>query len=182
MILKPGSSGDTVESVQKMLSFLGFLVKSRDKVGRLHFKELKKDGVYGSETQGIILNLQKSEGLLRDGIIGPITMRAMESAYTARVLELNTPGISSVDGMPDRYVLESIKGDPYLLAYETVYLRSDAAGAYREIRETVTSRGGRLPLSAGIRSLQIGGTGSRSVLSFHYTGLALDLYFFCRYG
>lgn len=170
MVLRLGSKGSAVRSFQEMLNFLGF---------RFNFKPLKEDGIFGEKTESVVIDFQKSEGLLRDGIVGPITMKALEEAYTARVLELNSPGVDSVDGMPDRHVFERVSADQHNgEGYKQFSLRDDVAGAYCEVYEDIHDKGGILTSSGGIRSLRASLNSSRSATSFHYLGRALDLYIY----
>ena len=178
MLLQMDQKGDTVVSVQKMLNYMGYPHKTTLAEGGLQFDALKEDGHLGPKTQEVILDFQESEGLLRDGIVGPITMAVLEEAYMSRVLELNAPGTSAVDGMPDRMVFVAVRGDKYMRGYERVFMRSDAAQAYEKVYEEVTAAGGMLAISGGIRSLRVKGSPTRSPLSFHYLGLAVDLYLF----
>ena len=178
MILKIGYDSDTVASVQRMLNFLGYLDKPEDGGESPEFAPLEEDGVFGPLTEKVVLDFQESEGILRDGMVGPVTMSALEESYMGRVMELNSPGASSVDSMPDRMVFSAVPSDKYLGSYKQVYLRSDAASAYKKVYEAVKAAGGIMTASAGVRSLKTEGSPSRSATSFHYLGLAFDLYLY----
>jgi lipoprotein-anchoring transpeptidase ErfK/SrfK len=58
----------TVEAVQRRLAELGFLARSG------------VDGVFGAQSRGAVIAFQKWEGLVRDGIPGPVTQRALARA------------------------------------------------------------------------------------------------------
>jgi hypothetical protein len=66
--------------------------------------------------------------------------------------------------------------DPYRDGYARVVLRADVAEAYDRVREEVVAAGGLLTSSGGRRSLDAPVSASRSALSFHYLGRALDLH------
>lgn len=55
----------TVEEVQRRLAELGFLPRSG------------VDGIFGGQSRGAVIAFQKWEGLVRDGIPGPVTQRAL---------------------------------------------------------------------------------------------------------
>ncbi len=181
MVIKRGATGGIVSSIQQMLVDLGFKVKIKEKKGGqifLVFSAIKVDGVFGPNTEAAVIAFQSSEGFIRDGIVGPDTLRALEEAYSQRLLEINSPGPDAVDGMPNRLVFERVKADKYQEGYDRLSLRTDAATAYRNIYEEVKSKGGVLTSSGGIRSLSARVGRSRSAVSFHYLGLALDLFIY----
>jgi hypothetical protein len=80
--------------------------------------------------------------------------------------------------MPTKYHFVKVSADKYEDGCDFLYLRSDAANAYRKIYNRLKSRGGMLTSSGGLRSLNSGTGGNRSPTSLHYLGLALDLYIF----
>lgn len=177
MILKRGIKASAVRSVQEMLIVLGFRVRG-DEAGKGIFTPLVADGIFGPDTEQVIIDFQRSEGLLQDGIVGPSTMAALEKAYTERVLELNSPGIDFTLLPEDRFTFERVVADRYEGGYDRLALRNDAATAYRNIYDTVHRQGGIMTSSGGIRSLDATVTRSRSATSFHYLGRALDLYIY----
>ncbi|MEA3547043.1 MAG: peptidoglycan-binding domain-containing protein [Thermodesulfobacteriota bacterium] len=173
-LLKVGSFGSTVRSVQDMLKFLGYKIKTAD-----GWKEIVVDGDFGKNTESAVIDFQSSEGLLRDGIVGPNTMVALERAWTARSLELNSPGVDAVDAMPDRFVFVRLPANKFKdEGYDHLSLRNDIADQYQQIYDTVHDQGGLLTSSGGIRSLSATVNASRSATSMHYLGRALDLYIY----
>ena len=66
-ILKPGSTGPAVQDLQQKLKSLGF-----DPNG--------VDGKFGPGTLAAVIAFQKSKGLQTDGMVGPATMAALQSA------------------------------------------------------------------------------------------------------
>jgi len=70
-LLKVGSTGPDVVELQTKLNYVDF------NVGRA-------DGIFGSLTQQGVKSFQSSQNLSADGIVGPITAKALNSAYTAK--------------------------------------------------------------------------------------------------
>lgn len=66
-VLKRGSSGPDVVTLQTALKQLGFDPKG-------------VDGIYGPGTQAAVIAFQKAKGLTPDGICGPNTMAALQSS------------------------------------------------------------------------------------------------------
>ena len=79
-VLKRGSSGPEVLTLQTSLKQLGF-----DPRG--------VDGVYGPGTQAAVIAFQKAKGLTPDGICGPATMSALQSATS--IAGANVSGATS---------------------------------------------------------------------------------------
>ncbi len=174
MIIRLNDKNPTVASVQEMLNFLGFRYKFGTKV-----EPLKADGHFGKKTQAVVLDFQGTQGILKDGIVGPITFRALENEYAERVLELNSPGADAFDGRrKGGFRTEPVLADPYGQSYPRFYLREDVAEAYRKVRAELLAQGGMLTSSGGMRSLRATVTASRSAVSFHYIGRALDLFIY----
>ena len=171
MILKLHDEGDAVKEVQQMLNFLGFRYRKGNR-----YKPLVEDGKFGPKTESVVIDFQRSQGLLRDGIVGPITFAHLEKEYSIRVLELTAPGVDPGSGFEGQYFLKVVYADPYDQSYTRVSLRQDVAKVYEKIRAKVLSHGGILPSSGTIRSLWAQVTSSRSATSFHYLGRAFDLF------
>lgn len=64
-LLQVGSTGPSVEELQKKLDALGF------DPGPI-------DGIFGEQTEDAVLNFQDERGLITDGIVGPQTRAALE--------------------------------------------------------------------------------------------------------
>jgi peptidoglycan hydrolase-like protein with peptidoglycan-binding domain len=79
-VLKKGSSGPDVLTLQSTLKQLGF-----DPNG--------VDGVFGPGTEAAVIAFQKSKGLTPDGIVGPNTMAALQA--NAAVAGTNVSGTTS---------------------------------------------------------------------------------------
>jgi hypothetical protein len=163
MLLKEGSRGDTVKSIQQMLTKLGY-------------KPGTADGIFGEKTEQAVIDFQENEGLYGDGIVGPMTMQALERAIARLTVELNSPGPDAADGVEERIPFVRVDADPYRDGYDRLFLRADAADAYNRVRKVVTEAGGVLTSSGGRRALNTPVNASRSATSFHYLGRALDLF------
>lgn len=174
MLLKLNSKSSTVATVQEWLNFLGYRYKAPDGT----FQPLKITGIYDQPTESVVTNFQSSEAIYADGIVGPVTMKKLEKAYANRVLELNSPGVDFTDAKPGRLTLERIVADKFDQGYTSLLMRADAAAAYNKVRAEVIAQGGILTSSGTMRSLTTQVTQSRSAVSFHYLGLALDLYIY----
>ncbi len=170
---------DAVHSIQEMLNTLGFRVKKHGKRdGSTSFRTLIVDGVYGPDTESAVIDFQRSQGVLADGVIGPTTMGELEDEYSTRVVELSSPGFDSVSGVPDQHVFRRLPADAWGEGYDRLSLRDDVADPYLKVHDAVHAAGGLLTSSGGIRSLHAKVTRSRSALSFHYLGRALDLFIY----
>ena len=64
-ILKKGSSGDEVRSLQNNLKKLGFTIES--------------DGIFGEKTHNAIITIQTILGYDVDGMAGPATQKLIET-------------------------------------------------------------------------------------------------------
>ena len=85
----------TVEEVQRRLADLGFLPESG------------VDGIFGGQSQAAVIAFQKWEGLVRDGIPGPVTQRALADAR--RPTPLTRGRGARVEILLDRQVLLFIR-------------------------------------------------------------------------
>ena len=174
----PRIENELVRTCQEMLNFLGFRYTIKSTAGQTVSRPLLEDGIYGEETDKVVIHFQRSEGLLRDGIVGPNTMQALEKAWTERHLELDSPGMAAVDGMPDRHTFVRVAADPCGQGYDRLLLRDDVAEAYQNVLKEVRRHKGILTSSGGIRNLNATTNSSRSRTSMHYLGRALDLYIY----
>jgi peptidoglycan hydrolase-like protein with peptidoglycan-binding domain len=66
--LRSGSEGHAVEALQRRLAELGYQVH-------------EVDGQFGSETQHAVVAFQKVNRLGRDGVVGPVTRKALERPH-----------------------------------------------------------------------------------------------------
>jgi peptidoglycan hydrolase-like protein with peptidoglycan-binding domain len=163
----------TVATIQEWLTYLGF--KYRKQNGS--YAALESNGLYDEKTEKVVSDFQASESIYSDGIVGPVTMRSLEKAYTNRTLELNSPGKDFTEATV-KCKLDPVYCDKYQEGYERGFLRSDAAEAYKKVRAEALAQGAILTSSGMMRSLDAQVTASRSAVSCHYIGLALDLYIY----
>jgi len=66
--IKPGDRGTEVRLLQCLLASLGYY-------------RAPLDGIFGVKTKASVIEFQKKVGILQDGIVGPITKKALESQY-----------------------------------------------------------------------------------------------------
>lgn len=78
-LLKLGSRGEDVKTLQKQLNALGFSVG-------------KVDGIFGPATRNAVISFQRSRGLVVDGIVGPATVAAINAALNQTGKDDNKPG------------------------------------------------------------------------------------------
>ena len=174
MLLRSGCVDPQVRAVQEILRTLGFVVRTASGT----IKEITVDGDFGDETEKAVMDFQKSSGLLVDGVVGPVTMRELQEAYTRKMVELHAPTATAATPTPERMQLLRVDADKWAAGYTGLYLRCDAAAAYSEVRKQVLALGGVVTTSGGIRELTQSGGPNRSMVSFHYLGLALDLFIY----
>ncbi|MCH7317940.1 N-acetylmuramidase domain-containing protein [Acinetobacter sp. ANC 5659] len=79
MILKFGSKGDAVATLQKQLAKLGYKGKNG--------KPLSIDGNFGESTEYAVIQFQKAQGLLDDGKVGDKTRAALTGSDTSKFLK-----------------------------------------------------------------------------------------------
>jgi len=178
-IISHGDKGPIVESIQKMLNYLGYRARcATPQTGIFDYTALVVDGDFGANTESAVLAFQSANGLLRDGLVGPSTMQVLQETYAERFMEVSMPNVDATDGMPDRMVFERVPADAYHEGYDQLSLRNDAASDYRKVYDIVKSKGGMMTSSGAIRSLKAEANRSRSATSFHYLGLAFDLFIY----
>lgn len=80
-IVGPGSWGWRVRYVQRLLRKLGY-----------DLPVYGVDGNYGSETELAVRQFQQDDGLLSDGMVGPITLRRMKEAAEFKIVSAGVAG------------------------------------------------------------------------------------------
>ncbi|MBA2177005.1 peptidoglycan-binding protein [Halobacillus locisalis] len=68
IILREGDRGENVTEVQRQLSYLGYY---KDSI----------DGSFGPNTRNAVIQFQREQNLIVDGIVGPMTFGALNDAY-----------------------------------------------------------------------------------------------------
>jgi N-acetylmuramoyl-L-alanine amidase len=105
-LVRPGDTGAEVVTVQQQLSGLGYWLGA-------------VDGVYGPATTHAVVAFQKAAGLDRDGIAGPITRSALNTAQrlrpvsgAGRVIEVDLARqiVLVADGGRTSYVFDASTG------------------------------------------------------------------------
>ncbi|CAM2011153.1 peptidoglycan-binding domain-containing protein [Acanthopleuribacter pedis] len=153
---------DSVAAIQQLLVELGF-------------HPGKCDHEFGEMTERAVIRFQEFAGIYADGTVGPITMTALENAYQHHVIELNSPGTAAAGNglLP----FTKVPADSYPGGNPQLFLRADAAADFRLLKQKVNDLGGLLTSSAGRRALSAHVSYNRASASFHYLGLAFDLFF-----
>jgi hypothetical protein len=78
--LEKGDKGDDVITLQRVLGMKGYSVGGAD-------------GVFGRQTKVAVKAFQKRRGLLRDGVVGPATIRALAGSWRVRKATYYGPGL-----------------------------------------------------------------------------------------
>jgi len=91
-LLKAGSTGPDVVQLQTELNDLGYNIGTAD-------------GIFGPKTKAGVIRFQTANSLSADGIVGPITARALASAYTDK---LHTDKANTIIAAAEKYI-----GVPY---------------------------------------------------------------------
>ncbi len=169
-VLRDGSRGDLVKSLQEGLAYLGF-------------HPGPPDGIFGSKTGDALADFQSNKRILSDGIFGPSTQRVYNSALGDAGVKyaVSLGGVSGVQfSAPKESDLLSWVRCPADKfedrgGYTRTTLRSDVAVAYKELYEEVKSLGGIITSAGGRRKLAQKSSASRSKKSMHYVGRAFDM-------
>lgn len=100
-VLKQGSRGDSVKTVQQKLIRWGYLKGSAD-------------GIFGAKTKAAVIAFQKKNGLTADGIIGMRTAQALGISLSGTTSSSSSSSASSTDlNLLARVVYGEARGEPY---------------------------------------------------------------------
>lgn len=100
-VLKQGSRGDSVKTVQQKLIRWGYLKGSAD-------------GIFGAKTKAAVIAFQKKNGLTADGIIGMRTAQALGIILSGTTSSSSSSSASSTDlNLLARVVYGEARGEPY---------------------------------------------------------------------
>lgn len=100
-VLKQGSRGDSVKTVQQKLIRWGYLKGSAD-------------GIFGAKTKAAVIAFQKKNGLTADGIIGTRTAQALGISLLGTTSSSSSSSASSTDlNLLARVVYGEARGEPY---------------------------------------------------------------------
>ncbi len=157
---------------------------------------LTVDSAFGPQTESVIMDFQRDEGLLVDGVVGQQTMGALEAAYARRQVELLSPGMDALEAfdadgkaltsltptnVSARLAFVSVPAEAppgYEGGYRTMQLRADVAERYRALHAAMAAKGAVMTSSGGKRGLDATVSEGRSATSMHYLGRAFDLYLY----
>lgn len=100
-VLKQGSRGDSVKTVQQKLIRWGYLKGSAD-------------GIFGAKTKAAVIAFQKKNRLTADGIIGTRTAQALGISLSGTTSSSSSSSASSTDlNLLARVVYGEARGEPY---------------------------------------------------------------------
>lgn len=101
-VLKQGSSGATVKTMQTKLINWGYLSG-------------KADGIFGAKTKAAVIKFQRNNGLTADGIVGTKTAQAMGLKLSGTSTSTSGGGSSSSTDLNllARVVYGEARGEPY---------------------------------------------------------------------
>ncbi len=111
MTLREGDTGPEVEELQKALNAKG--------------AALKEDGDFGPATESAVIAFQKAVGLNADGIVGPLTIAALQGT-TPPPVEHPGSGVGPVIGTGE-----------YSHDFQSMVLRSDWAARIKHATDLV---------------------------------------------
>lgn len=98
-VLKQGSRGDTVKTMQQKLIRWGYLKGTAD-------------GVFGAKTKSAVIGFQKKNGLTADGIVGKATAQAMGLKLTSSTSSSSSSSSTDLNLLA-RVVYGEARGEPY---------------------------------------------------------------------
>lgn len=101
-VLKQGSTGATVKTMQTKLINWGYLSGSAD-------------GIFGAKTKAAVIKFQRNNGLTADGVVGTKTAQAMGLKLTGSTTTTSSGGTSSSTDLNllARAIYGEARGEPY---------------------------------------------------------------------
>lgn len=99
-VLRQGSKGDTVKTVQTKLIKWGYLTG-------------KADGVFGAKTKAAVIKFQRKNGLVADGVIGTRTAQALGISLSQNTSSSSQSTSSTDLNLLARVVYGEARGEPY---------------------------------------------------------------------
>ena len=167
MILREGTKGELVKKLQEGLAYLGY-----------HPGPI--DGHYGQMTEDAVEAFQKKVKLYSDGLVGPTTAKALNSALGSPKIELHLnlePAQEEIVDSDTKLKWVKCPADKFESrgGFTRTTLRSDVAEAYNSLYIEVRDRGGIITSAGGRRGLGSKASPARSKKSMHYVGRAFDM-------
>lgn len=172
MLMKLGTRMNAVISLREILDYLQVPAEP------LVSGSLADDRAFDEDVEDAVEAFQLQNGLLADGIVGPVTYQALQDGLSERAVELSSLAGGEAAAGSDLIPLERVPAHKYKNGYDHFTLRADAAQGWTEIFERLDRAGACLSSSGGLRSLKALVNPYRSATSFHYTGRALDLFIY----
>jgi peptidoglycan hydrolase-like protein with peptidoglycan-binding domain len=127
MFLKRGDTGKEVEEVQEALLLLGFISG-------------KPDSIFGPKTENAIIDFQKKNKIITDGIIGPSTINEINIALkTIGRKTLHTFKPAKIKDTQKKLRWVKCRADVFSGrgGYSNLTLRADTAESYNNLRDDV---------------------------------------------
>tara|TARA_R110002020_G_scaffold88000_1_gene216469 strand:- start:2298 stop:3239 length:942 start_codon:yes stop_codon:yes gene_type:complete len=165
MVLREGTKGELVKKLQEALADLGY-----------HPGPI--DGHFGGMTEDAIEAFQRKSKLYADGVVGPSTAAALNTAVGDPALHLDLePPEEEIKDSDTKLKWTKCPADKFESrgGFTRVTLRSDTAEAYKALYEEVHHLGGIITSAGGRRGLGSKASPARSKKSMHYVGRAFDM-------
>ena len=178
-LLRVGATGLHINKIQQALVDAGFPLPT-----------FGVDGIFGSETRSAVQDFQRSRGLDPDGIIGPLTMGALDNQFppfiTSQTVETSPGARTRTDvGVGEQVDLTPSNGSATWVA--TAGTLSATVGATvrwtaPDTAQSVTITGGTVNIvftvvaPTSVAMQRQAGTGKRHTLNFPDCGMCTDIF------
>lgn len=142
-VLKRGMRGTDIYDLQESLVELGY--------------DLTVDGVYGSETESLITEIQRTAGLIPDGIVGPQTAEKLNELITS-IFPYTVQSGDNLTNLANRYdttvtnisTYNGLKNPDHLLPGQVLYIPIDSVTALSRSANTRLTM--EWPVQGGVSS------------------------------
>jgi len=186
-VYRIGDGGEAVKRIQQVLLLLAY--------------NIKVDSIYGEQTKGIILDIQKKypESLISDGIYGQKTRSQLEKLLLSNCHIIQNPDnvlvlVNKENSLPQNYIPSDLVFPNVPFSFEEIlpkkYMRKDAAIALEQLFQKAQQDDISLTAESGYRSYDrqteiftrnikespdANQTSARPGESEHQTGLSMDV-------